>query len=68
MLRSVPHALRLTAAIAPFPAAHLRTNAFLVRHRDFVALDGFAATTKLQAHAVESGRKSMTRQLEPRAA
>ena len=66
MLRSVPHALRLNAAIEPFPASHLRTNAFLVRHRDFVALDGFAVATKLQAHAVESGRASMTRQLEAR--
>lgn len=66
MLRSVPHALRLTAAIAPFPAPHLRTNAFLVRHRDFIRLDGFAVATKLQAHAVESGRRSMTRQLAAR--
>lgn len=66
MLRSVPHALRLTAAVSPFPAAHLRTNAFLVRHRDFVGLDGFAATTKLQAHAAEGGRRSMTRQLSSR--
>lgn len=66
MLRSVPHAMRLTTAFAPFPAHHLRTNAFIVRHSDFIALDGFAVASKLEAQTVEGGRRGMTRQLAER--
>lgn len=48
-----------------FPNPHIRSNAFLIKGRDFLTLklpDVFK--NKLQAHISESGRSGMTRQLK----
>ncbi|HEX8558834.1 MAG TPA: hypothetical protein VF668_12050, partial [Pyrinomonadaceae bacterium] len=57
-------ALRLRKEFAPFPNPHLRTNAFLVRRRVMLALEGWDAKIKDEAHRFESGRAGMTRQVE----
>ncbi len=48
---------------APFPNPHLRTNGFML-HRDLLLeLDWPAVRTKAQALALESGRRSISRQI-----
>lgn len=46
-----------------FPAMHLRTNAFLVDRRLFASLRTGRAATKWATYHLESGRRSITRQL-----
>jgi hypothetical protein len=58
--------LVMTARTAPFPAAHLRTNAFLVDRELFSSLRTGRAQTKWAAYALESGRGSITSQLRAR--
>ena len=49
-----------------FPAAHVRTNAFMVERTTFAALRTGAIKRKMDAWALESGRDSFTRQVERR--
>lgn len=46
-----------------FPAAHLRTNAFLVDRARWLALATEPANTKWDTYRLESGRRSITAQL-----
>jgi hypothetical protein len=60
----------MTARYAPgtarFPAIHLRTNAFLVDRALFASLRIGRAATKWATYQLESGRRSLTRQLVAR--
>jgi hypothetical protein len=49
-----------------FPNAHVRTNGFLLAREDFMALRSSFMPTKLGAWMFESGRNSMTRQIQKR--
>lgn len=49
--------------MVPFPAAHLRTNAFIVERQCFTALLSSDIRNKYEAYRFESGRKGMTAQL-----
>jgi hypothetical protein len=44
----------------PFPAPHIRTNAFMIQRKLFQQLAGRALRDKLAAYQFESGRKSLT--------
>ncbi len=44
----------------PFPDPHLRTNAFMVRREEFLAMKSKPLTSKFKAYQFESGRKSLT--------
>jgi hypothetical protein len=55
--------LRRKLQFPAFPNPHLRTNAFLIRRRDFLALRPHRTLTKRQAYSFESGRKGLTSQL-----
>lgn len=50
-------------AASRFPAAHLRTNAFLVDRERFLALASARAKTKWDTYRLESGPRSLTAQL-----
>ena len=69
-LRSGPWPNRLVAYAKEFPHhpgfpnPHLRTNAFAVPRELFVTLDPGPLETKDDAHRFESGRRSITRQLQ----
>jgi hypothetical protein len=54
---------RELAEFAPFPAAHLRTNVFMVSHAALRELDLPVVQSKIDAQVVESGRESITAQL-----
>lgn len=49
-------------ASTPFPNVHLRTNGFIVRREDFLALDFGPLATKRDSNRFEAGPRSMTRQ------
>jgi hypothetical protein len=55
--------LRRKLQFPPFPNPHLRTNAFMIRRRDFLALRPHRTFTKRQAYSFESGRRGLTSQL-----
>jgi len=55
--------LRHMRGAARFPAAHLRTNAFLMDRERFLALAGAATLTKWDTYRLESGPASLTAQL-----
>lgn len=57
---------RYRRAFPPFPNPHLRTNAFAIRREVFLSLDWLEPRSKFAAHALESGRDGMTRQLTGR--
>lgn len=65
---SAPLALRLQRALrfARFPNPHLRTNAFCGRRALLLSLDWRRVETKLGALVLESGRRSLTRQVQRR--
>jgi hypothetical protein len=65
-LRNLPEAYRLLRAFERFPAAHLRTNAFVVEHELWTDLSPVLLRSKLDAHALESGRRSLTCQIQDR--
>jgi hypothetical protein len=44
----------------PFPNAHIRTNAFMVRRKEFLAIRSGGIRSKFQAYQFESGRRGMT--------
>lgn len=50
----------------PFPNPHLRTNGFMLRRDDLLALDWRVGRSKSDAHRLESGRRGITRQLAER--
>jgi len=49
-----------------FPSVHLRTNAFLMRREEFRRLRSGSLTTKRAVYRMESGRRSLTKQLHAR--
>lgn len=59
-------AARRLRTMGRFPAPHLRTNAFLVDRELLCSLETGAAASKLDAYALESGRRSITAQLRAR--
>jgi hypothetical protein len=44
----------------PFPSASIRTNAFMVRRKEFLQLKTETVNTKFKAYQFESGKKSLT--------
>lgn len=50
----------------PFPNPHLRTNGFMLRRDELLALDWRIGRSKSSAHRLESGKRSITRQLAAR--
>jgi hypothetical protein len=59
-LRTVP---RQILGFPPFPAHHVRTNAFIIDRELFAGLDAGTIKSKTDAYALESGRHSFTRQV-----
>jgi hypothetical protein len=50
----------------PFPAAHIRTNGFMIAHELFCQLSMPSMRRKNDAYRLESGRGNMTAQIESR--
>ncbi len=48
----------------PFPAYHLRTNAFMIAHSTLAGLELPSIREKHEAHLLENGRQSLTRQIQ----
>ncbi len=48
----------------PFPTPHLRPNTFMIAHAVLSELRLFVVLTKMDTYTLESGRESITRQLE----
>jgi len=65
-LYNVVMTARHGARMSPFPAVHLRTNAFLVDRALLRSLRTGAARTKWATYHLESGRRSITSQLVAR--
>jgi hypothetical protein len=65
-LFSLARVIRLAPSMPPFPAPHLRTNAFLMRREDFCGLRWGSLKSKRSSYRMESGRRSLTRQLHAR--
>jgi hypothetical protein len=63
-LRSVPRVPRELFEFEPFPARHLRTNTFLISHAALRELRLFSVRNKMDIYVLESGRQSITAQLE----
>ena len=59
---SVPD-FRDLCAFPPFPNPHVRTNAFMMNRSDYVSLAGEASGGKLDTSRIESGPRSLTRQI-----
>jgi hypothetical protein len=57
---------RYASLFAAFPNEHLRTNAFMMRRELLLDLEAESADDKLAAHALESGRHSITAQIAAR--
>jgi len=55
---------RLLREFEPFPAHHLRTNAFVIAHSTLASLELREIRVKTDAYALESGRDSLTRQVQ----
>lgn len=65
-LATLANAARYMPSMVPFPAAHLRTNAFLVDRELFRSLRWGRLGSKQSTHRLESGRGSVTAQLRGR--
>jgi hypothetical protein len=63
-LSSIPRIPRELAEFADFPAPHVRTNAFMISHAALRDLRLAPVLNKMDAEVVESGRESITAQLE----
>jgi hypothetical protein len=63
MAKALALSLPLRALFPAFPNPHVRTNAFLLARKDFLAMRPRLMHTKLGAWLFESGRNSMTRQI-----
>lgn len=66
VLRTLPAVPEQLARFPGFPAPHLRTNGFIAERALFAALQIGAVTRKMDAWALESGRTSITRQVQDR--
>jgi hypothetical protein len=67
VLRKLRTLARLPGAMLPFqrfPAPHVRTNAFMIRHATLVGLRLPHVCSKRDAYVLEHGRNSLTRQVE----
>ncbi len=62
-LRSLPAMPRQVLRFPPFPAYHVRTNAFMLRRSTFRAMQIGAIRGRTDAYFLESGRRSITRQI-----
>ncbi len=63
-LRLLPTIPEQLVAFAPFPAYHLRTNAFMITHGTLARLRLHGIAQKMDAYVLESGRASITRQVQ----
>ena len=63
-LRTLPHLPRQILAYEGFPAEHLRTNAFMLERTLLGRLRVGEINSKMDAYALESGRHSLTRQVQ----
>ncbi len=69
----VKHQLGVVLSVAPmlvgfrrFPAHHVRSNSFAIEHEPFIEAFGPTLRRKVQTHRLESGRNSLTAQIESR--
>jgi hypothetical protein len=62
--KALPNAPQELFGFESFPVPHLRSTAFMITHEALVELRLFATETKLDGLALESGRDSITHQLE----
>jgi hypothetical protein len=67
------HQLGVLLSVAPmlfgfrrFPAYHVRSNSFAIAHEPFIEAFGSSLSRKVQTHRLESGRNSLTAQIERR--
>ena len=65
-LRTLPAMPEQLLRFEGFPAHHLRTNAFMVDRALFTGLQIGAVKRKMDAYLLESGRHSLTRQVQAR--
>jgi hypothetical protein len=63
-LSTARDATRRYAMMDPFPARHVRTNAFAVDREKLLRVKIGRQRNKMDAYLLESGRKSLTRQIE----
>jgi hypothetical protein len=63
-LQSLPPMPEQLLRFEGFPAEHLRTNAFVVERETFVGLQTGGIERKMDAYLLESGRRSLTRQVQ----
>jgi hypothetical protein len=63
-LQSLPPMPEQLLRFEGFPAEHLRTNAFMVERETFVGLQTGGIERKMDAYLLESGRRSLTRQVQ----
>lgn len=63
-LRTLPPIPKQLICFEGFPAVHLRTNAFMAERAAFLGLSDGRIRGKMAAHRLESGRRSMTRQIQ----
>jgi hypothetical protein len=65
-LRVAARVLEQTSGFRSFPAPHVRTNGFMLARDTLLALRWPSTRRKAQAHRLESGRESITRQVQVR--
>jgi hypothetical protein len=63
-LQSFPPMAEQLLRFGPFPAHHLRTNAFMAKRSTFTSFRMHAMRRKVDALALESGRANFTRQVQ----
>jgi hypothetical protein len=63
-LRVIPQMPEQILAFEPFPAYHIRTNAFMIAHATLAELSLHAVRNKFDAYLLENGRRSITRQAQ----
>jgi hypothetical protein len=63
-LRTLPQMFEQILTFEPFPAYHVRTNAFMISHATLARLRLHAIRRKMDAYMLENGRASITRQLQ----
>ena len=63
-LGTLPQMFEQILAFEPFPAYHLRTNAFMISHAMLARLSLHAIQSKMDAYLLENGRASITRQVQ----
>lgn len=56
--------MRILTSYSGFPAPHLRTNGFTIERETMLRLHTRRLHDKIDAHVLESGRRSITRQVE----